>query len=123
MSDPFIERIENLIRVVSSVPDNRFNLRRWFNPITRCGCAVGHAMRDSWFIGEGFRPNLAHNTMVDIARFFGITEARAFSLFVNHVEYNTRQDVITALRVLLLEKMAHRIGDDIEMAAELEMAD
>jgi hypothetical protein len=52
MADQYIERVENLIRVVSNVRDEDFDLWRW------CGCAIGHAIKDAYFIAQEFDPTL-----------------------------------------------------------------
>jgi hypothetical protein len=110
-----IERLENLIRVVSSTPDDKFDLKCWFDRNSGCGCAIGHAMRDTYFFKEGLGiAMLGQYSMRELGCFFDIPESRASQLFTLHVEprYETRQDVLTALRVLLLEKMAQEMDLD-----------
>jgi hypothetical protein len=115
MADQYIERVENLIRVVEHVRDEDFNLWRW------CDCAIGHAGRDAYFIEQGLDP--AHITfagytspaMAKVGEFFDISAARAASLFVPTFEgYGSRYHVLAALRVLLLEKMAQQIDDSVK---------
>jgi hypothetical protein len=112
MTDPYIERVENLIRVVSNVHDEDFNLSFW------CNCAIGHAMKDAYFIARGFNPmrdccDPGHGLMPAIGQFFDISAVRAISLFIPQVGYTgARKDVLAALRVLLLEKMAQKIDDE-----------
>jgi len=117
------ERIGNLIRVVRAVPNNKFDLAMWYNTGTHCGCALGHAMRDNWFVAQGFsQPYVSLSCMKDVADFFEISIDRVNALFVRHIGYETRQDVLTALRVLLLEKMAKELTPQVE-AMEIELAE
>jgi hypothetical protein len=102
MSTQAIERLQNLIRVVSNVPDDKFDIKRWWNPVTGCVCAIGHAIRDDYFIANKFNPM----SREDIAKFFDIPPPRAGNLFYPNCQPQARQDVLAALRVLLLEKMA-----------------
>jgi len=109
MADQYVERVENLIRVVGSVRDEDFNLQNW------CNCAVGHAAKDAYFIARGFNPmrgvELGKSLMPEIGKFFDISVERAIELFViNPIrKYQSRHDMLAALRVLLLEKMAQQI--------------
>lgn len=101
-----IERLENLIRVVSSVPEGKFDIRYWYDRYHGCGCAIGHAIRDPYFIKEGLGNPIGANSYEMIGDFFDIDSERASQLFSLHIDprYETRQDVLSALRVLLLEK-------------------
>jgi hypothetical protein len=124
MADQYIERVENLIRVVSKVRDEDFNLSLW------CNCAIGHAMKDAYFIALEFNPmrdcrDPGHGLMPAIGKFFDISAVRAISLFVPQVGYvGARKDVLAALRVLLLEKMAQEMSiDRNDAVGNLELAD
>ena len=113
MANQYIERVENLIRVVGSVRDEDFSLGRW------CSCAIGHAVKDAYFIARGFNPmrdvESGRSLMIEIGQFFDISAVRAISLFVPQVGYvGARKDVLAALRVLLLEKMAQQIDDGVK---------
>ena len=121
MSDSSIERVENLIRVVQNIPDDKFDIRRWYDPTLKCGCAIGHAIHDQYFISQGFRPNLP-DAYDGIAEFFDIDVKRVYAIFVNAIGYGTRQDVLTALRVLLLEKRAQQLGEEFELAEAEQLA-
>jgi hypothetical protein len=116
----YIERVENLIRVVSEIPDNKFDLSRWYDPTSHCGCAIGHAIRDEYFKREKLDPYVI-TSYQEIGAFFDISEQRAIALFVTHVGYESRQDVLTALRVLLLEKMAQELSEHILAPADMRM--
>lgn len=117
-----IERIENLIRVVSQVPDAKFDIRRWYDPASHCGCAIGHALHDEYFLNQGFSPALGTNALPDIAKFFDISASRASAIFISQQSiYETRQDMLMALRVLLLEKMAQELPAQLESMAEPEL--
>ena len=122
-----IERVENLIRVVSAVRDDRFDICQWYSQRTKCGCAIGHAMQDAYFVARRFySPFISLGYWDDIAAYFDIDVERAKALFVRHVGYETRRDVLTALRVLLLEKMAQELPAQLEewgglTVAELEL--
>jgi hypothetical protein len=109
MSAQVIDRLQNLIRVVSNTPDEKFNITRWYDPSTGCGCAIGHAIRDDYFIANKFNPLVTG--LDDIARFFEITLGRASSLFYPNYQPQSKQDVLARLRVLLLEKMAQEINN------------
>jgi len=128
MADQYIERVENLIRVVGSVRDEDFNLQNW------CNCAIGHAVKDAYFIARGFNPmrdvEPGQSLMPEIGLFFDISEKRAAELFIPDVcgKYQSRKDVLAALRVLLLEKMAQemRLEESIDCndaVGNLELAD
>jgi hypothetical protein len=117
MADQYIERVENLIRVVGSVRDADFNLGRW------CHCAIGHAMNDAYFIALGFDPmreccDPGIGLMPAIGKFFDVSAARAAELFIPNIDtnYQSRGDVLASLRVLLLEKMAQQIDEDVKPA-------
>ncbi len=117
MSNQSIERIENLIRVVSAVPDDKFDICRWYNPMTGCGCAIGHAAQDAYFIARRFSLDYSsQDVMAQIGAYFGISDRQARALFINQVVYGTRKDVLAAVRVVLLEKMAQEIPVQIEPA-------
>jgi len=54
--------------------------------------------------------------MPAIGQFFDISEKRAVSIFIPGADgkYESRKDVLAALRVLLLEKMAQQIDDSVK---------
>jgi hypothetical protein len=105
-----IERIENMIRVVSEIADDRFDIKRWFDYRSGCGCAIGHAMQDAYFVARRFTPPLGRRDVYEfVADYFGISETRATQLFVIGIGYETRLDVLAGLRVLLLEKIAQEL--------------
>ncbi len=104
--DKYVERVRNLIRVVSAVPDGRFDIRRWWNPTRQCGCAIGHAMHDEYFIKHGLEGRPGPDTIADVSKFFDISPARAIDLFICRARYGARLEVLSALRVLLMEKEA-----------------
>jgi len=114
MADKFVERVENLIRVVGSVRDEDFSLGRW------CSCAIGHAVKDAYFIAIGFNPmrdcDPVRVLIGDLGKFFDISEKRAVAIFIPGADgkYESRKDVLAALRVLLLEKMAQQIDDSVK---------
>jgi hypothetical protein len=119
MSSEHIERLENIIRVVSGVPDDKFDILRWYNPLTGCGCAIGHAAEDAYFIARRFALDLSSSDVFkQVGAYFGITEGQARSLFVCQVGYSSRKDVLAALRVVLLEKMALDLESGIESDLE-----
>jgi hypothetical protein len=124
MRNQSIEHLENLIRVVSNVPDDKFDLSHCHH------CAMGHASRDEYFVAHGFKPGFP--SMEEIRDFFATDMRRVSYLFFRRSGYESRHDVLAALRVLLLEKMAHDIGADIGegelqpswiAARELELAE
>ncbi len=106
MVDPSIERIENLIRVVRNIPNDKFDINQRYNLDTKCGCAIGYATKDPYFIARGFNPFTGIGGEI-LCQFFNIDPNQAVKLFTFHPGYSTRQDVINALRILLLERMAH----------------
>lgn len=111
----YIERIENLIRVVSSVPDERFDICKWYDARSKCGCAIGHAMQDAYFIARRLEPPLGRIDVYEfIGNYFGIDEHTVCRLFVWSQGYSTRRDVLCALRVLLLEKTAQELPECLE---------
>lgn len=115
----YIERINNLIRVVSSVPDDKFNIGIWWNPRDGCGCAIGHANHDTYFISAGIPTRLgAMPYMDELAVFFGIRSGQAVCLFTPSSCYRSRQDVLSALRVILMQKeaeaMVEFLADDLK---------
>jgi hypothetical protein len=67
-----VQAFEELKRVLSSVPQGRFNVAHWDH------CACGHATRDEWFQGRGFT---RCNSFDDAAAFFGIPRSEAIGLF------------------------------------------
>jgi hypothetical protein len=111
MSSQAIDRLQNLIRVVSNTPDDKFNITRWYDPSTGCGCAIGHAIRDDYFIANKFNPIVTG--LDDIAKFFGISLQRASALFYPNCQPQSKQDVLARLRVVLLEKMAQDLGNAV----------
>ena len=112
MSAQVIDRLQNLIRVVSHIPDDKFDIKCWFNPGTGCGCAIGHSLQDEYFISQKFKPNVsdAHG----IANFFDIDIKQALALFYPNVDRRqSRQDIVAMLRVIVMEKIAQDIGHDV----------
>jgi hypothetical protein len=101
-----IEHLENLIRVVSHIPDDKFDLSRCHR------CAIGHASQDEYFVARGFKPDFPD--MGEIRDFFDIDMRRVSYLFFRRPGYGSRMDVLTALRVLLLEKMAQGISHEVD---------
>ena len=84
--DKYVERVRNLIRVVSAVPDAKFDLRRWWDPLTGCGCAIGHAMQDQYFIKQGIGDRRGPESIAEMAVFFDISHARVIEMFVVTIE-------------------------------------
>jgi hypothetical protein len=117
--DKYVERVRNLVRVVAAVPDDKFDLRRWWDPVNHCGCAIGHAMQDNYFIRQGIGDTRGPDSINEMAKFFDISPARAIELFVVSMKYGNRQEVITALRVLLMEKEAALVAASPERTVEL----
>lgn len=115
----YVERVENLIRVVKSIRDDKFDLRHWYNPATHCGCAIGHALQDDYFIAQKFKPSLVD--WGDIAAFFDISMSRLRSIIVMQIGNETRLEVLAKLRVLLMEKMAQEIDFDVHAAIDMQM--
>jgi hypothetical protein len=111
MSSQAVDRLQNLIRVVADTPDDKFNITRWYDPSTGCGCAIGHAIRDGYFIANKFNPIVTG--LHDIAKFFDITIHRASTLFYPNSQPQSKQDVLARLRVVLLEKMAKELGNAV----------
>jgi hypothetical protein len=117
-----IERLENLIRVVSNIPDAKFDICRWYNPISGCGCAIGHAAQDAYFIARRFALDYSSpDIMKQVGAYFGISDRQARSLFINQIGYGSRKDVLAAVRVILLEKMAQEFSAGLdEQVGEIE---
>jgi len=94
----YVRRVENLIRVVSAVRDEDFNIGRW------CDCAIGHAVKDPYFRELVFDP-LGCPNMGKVGEFFDISIARAAELFLQDFcgKRKSRTDMLAALRVLLRE--------------------
>jgi hypothetical protein len=116
MLNQSVEHLENLIRVVSNIPDDKFDIKHWYNPNTNCGCAIGHAIHDEYFIAQKFKPNVSDAW--GIANFFDIDIKRATMLFYPHSGHQGRQDMLASLRVLLLEKMALELEQETSRAWE-----
>lgn len=111
-----IERVENLIRVMSELPPHKFNIRAWYDADRDCGCAIGWAVRDAYFIEQGLKLTLGGDILKTIAQFFSIKRARAEKLFTRHVGHSSQADMMAALRVLLLEKQAQQVCETYEIA-------
>ena len=77
-------------------------------------------MKDAYFIAQGFDPmrdaEPGQSLMLSIGEFFGISAARATAIFIpsSDGKHDTRKDVLAALRVLLLEKMAQQIDNSVK---------
>ena len=67
-----VQAFEELKRVLSNVPQARFNVAHWD------ACACGHATRDAWFQSQGFTRCTSFN---DAVAFFGIPRTEAIGLF------------------------------------------
>jgi hypothetical protein len=121
MANQSIKHLQNIIRVVSQVPDDKFDIKHWYNPSTGCGCAIGHAIHDKYFIDQKFKPNVSDAW--GIAHFLDIPIKRALELFYPIVaKPQSRQNVLASLRILLLEKMAQEMTPEIVIVdAELEL--
>ncbi len=118
-----VERVQNLIRVVSSVPDERFDIRLWWNPSRQCGCAIGHAMQDQYFQTQGLGNTRGPDSVMEVAEFLDISPARVIDIFICRPRYGARLEVLTALRVLLMEKEAESVAASAEQTVEFLAAD
>ena len=67
-----VQAFEELKRVLSNVPQARFNVAHWD------ACACGHATRDAWFQNRGFTRCTSFD---DAVAFFGIPRPEAIGLF------------------------------------------
>ena len=67
-----VPAFEELKRVLSTVPEGRFNVAHWEH------CACGHATRDGWFQSRGFTRCSSFDEAV---AFFGIPRSEAIGLF------------------------------------------
>lgn len=114
----YVERLQNLIRVVSGVPDERFDIRLWWNPMTQCGCAIGHAMQDQYFQTHGLGNTRGPDSVHEVAEFLDINAARVIDIFICRPRYGARTEVLSALRVLLMEKEADAFASNAEKAVE-----
>ena len=121
--DKYVERVRNLIRVVKGIPDNKFDLRRWWDPLTGCGCAIGHAMQDQYFIKQGIGDRRGSESIAEMAVFFDISRDRVIELFVVTMKYGTRLEVLSAIRVLLMEKEAALVAASAQRTVDLLAAD
>lgn len=120
--DKYTDRVQNLIRVVKGIPDRKFDLKFWWNPTNKCGCAIGHAMQDQYFIKHGIGGTRGPDSITEMAEFFNISRPRVIDLFIGHARYSTRLEVLSALRVLLMEKEA-KVAISAEQQAELLAVD
>ncbi len=114
-----IERLHNLIRVVENIPPNKFNIKSY------CGCAIGHALQDPWFISQGLKHLLYGPIPIyqgkegreAICQFFSITYEQADIFYASdymieryvEIPIVTPQMFLAKLRVLLLEKQAQAL--------------
>ena len=67
-----VQALEELKRVLSSVPQGHFNMAHWEH------CACGQATRDAWFQSRGFTRCASFD---DAVAFFGIQRSEAIGLF------------------------------------------
>ena len=121
--DKYVERVRNLIRVVASVPDEKFDIRRWWDPVNHCGCAIGHAMQDQYFIRQGIGESRGPDSINEVAKFFDISVSRTIELFVVSMKYGTRLEVLSSLRILLMEKEAALVAASHMETVEFLAAD
>ncbi len=79
-------------------------------------------MQDAYFIARGFcQPFINLTRYDDMAVFFDISIVRTKELFVRRAGYETRMDMLAALRVLLLEKMAQEIPAGLSALREVDL--
>jgi hypothetical protein len=121
--DKYVERVRNIIRVVSAVSDEKFDIRYWWNPMLQCGCAIGYAVHDEYFIKNGLDDSLGPDTINNVAKFFDISPNRAIELFICRSRYGARLEVLSALRVLLMEKEAALVAASHMETVEFLAAD
>ena len=121
--DKYVERVQNLIRVGGEVRDETFDIRYWWNPMIQCGCMIAHATQDEYFVKNGLALEFGPDTLMAVSKFFDISVERAINLFVCRPGYGSRLDVMSALRVLLMEKEASLVAASAEKRVELLAAD
>ncbi|MCP4330304.1 MAG: hypothetical protein GY791_17905 [Alphaproteobacteria bacterium] len=105
--DTYRERMLALCRVLESIDDNAFDLRDWARngSCNSVACAVGWAIRDDWFKGQGLTrhnrsPAYAGLTGWKAVRaFFGLSREEAFHLFhVGKYDDASRVAVLNRIR-------------------------
>ena len=121
--DKYVERVRNLIRVVASVPDEKFDNRRWWDPVNHCGCAIGDSMQDHYFFRQGIGESRGPDCIYEVAKFFDICVSRKIELFVVFMKYGTRLEVLSSLRILLMEKEVALVAASHLKTVELLAAD
>jgi len=101
------DRLLGLCRVLDGVDDGAFDLRDWQRngSCDSVACAVGWAMRDDWFRGEGLgrvgrSPSFGGlRGWKAVRNFFGLSREEAFYLFhAGRYENPTRKAVVTRIR-------------------------
>jgi hypothetical protein len=103
------ERLLGLCRVLETISDDAFDLRDWARngSCSSVACAVGWAMRDDWFKGQGLgregrSPAFAGRKGWKAVRdFFGLSREEAFYLFhAGKYEDPDRRAVMARVRSL-----------------------
>ena len=117
MEKKYIERLEQVIRVLEELPrEKKFNLRSFMT----CGttaCACGWAGADPWFRRRGFKTEKYHShvgsTLYNVSyqefggmdavrKFFGLDFATSYHLFIKDLfQDNSKRAVIRRLRRFL----------------------
>lgn len=136
------EGLLRVVRLLESLPDDRFNLSTWHNR-NRCGttyCAMGYAASTEWFQQHGLSLDgnggiclkRAHERTEDgfyaVAQFFGISSCQAQYLFLPKDGYYSRTHVINRIRKFVArdgERGGHALRTDEKarldkMLAELD---
>lgn len=110
------ERLEQLRRVIESVPEDRLHMRSVVE-IAECGmayCAAGWAACDPWFQAEGFVPAVvivykrgsereildASMDFFEAARFFGLSQEDTINLFGGELSPSTPKHAVGKEEIL-----------------------
>ena len=129
MSNLYVDRIDNALRVLRTVPDKDFAMNSWRD------CALGHCSREAWFNDQGFGftsrlasiPGFEGQSGYEAgAKFFGIPLEVSQHLFVigdgitGPYKNLTpgRRAVLAQLEVLRMKKLA-----EIETGGLIEVKD
>jgi hypothetical protein len=107
------DRLLALCRVLESIDDDAFDLRDWVRngSCNSVACAVGWAIRDEWFRGQGLSrhdrsPSYGELTGWKAVRaFFGLSRDEAFHLFhVGKYDHASRGAVLERVRAMALNR-------------------
>lgn len=123
-----LDRLAEVVRAVENARDSEFYMGQWRNECGTVGCAIGHYCRrnpdaelklvvDSSYMCVVVPAVGRLRVYAAVADHFGISRANAERLFSFRHDYQTRTDVLTALRAFIADNSSLPDATAMELTA------